>query len=89
MPFLDGAYITQWRDPERTRDSFARISKKDGDTYWRMLKESENIKPTEKFWQRRLAMSHWDIIRDEFRGRSLPLPSCWRARGRSSRRSFR
>jgi phytoene dehydrogenase-like protein len=57
MPFLDGAYITQWLDPERTRAEFAKINKKDGDAYWRMWKESENIKPAEKFWQRRLAMS--------------------------------
>ncbi|HEX3371264.1 MAG TPA: NAD(P)/FAD-dependent oxidoreductase [Candidatus Acidoferrales bacterium] len=66
MPFLDGSYITQWKDPERTRESFARINKKDGDTYWRMFKESENMQPTAKFWQRRLAMSHWDIIRMNF-----------------------
>ncbi len=66
MPFLDGAYVTQWRDPERTRAEFARINRKDGDTYWRMWKESEKIDPKEKFWQRRLAMSHWDIIRDNF-----------------------
>jgi phytoene dehydrogenase-like protein len=66
MPFLDGAYITQWRDPERTRAEFAKINKKDGDAYWRMWKESETIKPTEKFWQRRLAMSHWDLIRMNF-----------------------
>jgi phytoene dehydrogenase-like protein len=66
MPFLDGAYVTQWRDPERTRAEFAKFSKKDGDTYWRMWKESEKIVPTDKYWQRRLAMSHWDIIRDSF-----------------------
>lgn len=66
MPFLDGAYVTQWRDAERTRDSFARINKKDGDAYWRMWKESEHIDPSSKFWQRRLAMSHWDVIRMNF-----------------------
>jgi phytoene dehydrogenase-like protein len=66
MPFLDGAYVTQWRDPERTRAEFAKINQKDGDTYWRMWKESENIQPTAKYWQRRLAMSHWEIIRANF-----------------------
>ena len=66
MPFLDGAYVTQWRDAERTRAEFAKINKKDGDAFWRMWKESENIQPTAKFWQRRLAMSHWEIIRDNF-----------------------
>jgi phytoene dehydrogenase-like protein len=66
MPFLDGAYITQWRDPERTRAEFAKINPKDGDAYWRMFKESEKIDPKDKYWQRRLAMSHWDNIRDNF-----------------------
>ena len=28
MPFLDGAYITQWRDLDRTCDEFAKYSKK-------------------------------------------------------------
>jgi phytoene dehydrogenase-like protein len=66
MPFLDGAYITQWRDLDRTCEEFAKISKKDAATYRRMSKESEKIDPSSKFWQRRLAMSHWDIIRDNF-----------------------
>ena len=80
MPFLDGAYVTQWRDPERTRAEFAKYSKKDGDTYWRMWKESENIDPKDKYWQRRLAMSHWEIIRDSFEevhNRTFMLASPW------------
>jgi phytoene dehydrogenase-like protein len=66
MPFLDGAYITQWRDRERTCAEFAKISKKDAVAYRRMLNESETMQPSAKFWQRRLAMSHWEIIRDNF-----------------------
>jgi phytoene dehydrogenase-like protein len=66
MPFLDGAYITQWRDLDRTCDEFAKYSKKDADAYRRMFKESEKIDPKSKFWQRRLAMSHWEIIRENF-----------------------
>jgi phytoene dehydrogenase-like protein len=66
MPFLDGAYITQWRDLDRTCAEFAKISKKDAATYRRMFNESEKIDPSSKIWQRRLAMSHWDIIRDNF-----------------------
>ena len=80
MPFLDGAYVTQWRDPERTRDSFARINKKDGDAYWRMLKESEHIDSKQEFWARRLAMSHWDVIRMNFEDdhcRAFMLASPW------------
>ncbi|HVA94497.1 MAG TPA: NAD(P)/FAD-dependent oxidoreductase [Candidatus Dormibacteraeota bacterium] len=66
MPFLDGTYITQWRDPERTRAEFAKFSKNDGDAYWRMWKESGNIQPTTNYWKRRLAMSHWEIVRANF-----------------------
>lgn len=66
MPFLDGAYITQWRDLDRTCDEFAKYSKRDADAYRRMFKESEKIDPKSKFWQRRLAMSHWEIIRENF-----------------------
>src|SRR5579872_7273767 len=66
MPFLDGAYITQWRDLDRTCDEFAKYSKKDADTYRRMFKESEKIDPRTNFWRRRLAMSHWEIIRANF-----------------------
>src|SRR6202051_3794420 len=66
MPFLDGAYITQWRDPEHTCAEFAKISKKDAVAYRRMLNEYETMQPSAKFWQRRLAMSHWEIIRDSF-----------------------
>ena len=45
-----------------------------------MWKESETIKPTEKFWQRRLAMAYWDIIRMNFEDdhcRSFMLASPW------------
>jgi phytoene dehydrogenase-like protein len=66
MPFLDGVYITQWRDLDRTCDEFAKYSKKDADTYRRMFKESEKIDPRANFWRRRLAMSHWEIIRANF-----------------------
>jgi phytoene dehydrogenase-like protein len=66
MPFLDGAYITQWRDPERTYAEFAKISKKDADAYRRMMKEDETMDPKSAFWRRRLAMSHWEIIRANF-----------------------
>ena len=66
MPFLDGAYITQWRDLDRTCDEFAKLSKKDADAYRRMFKESDKIDPKSKFWQRRLAMSQWEVIRDNF-----------------------
>jgi phytoene dehydrogenase-like protein len=90
VPFLDGSYLTQWRDLDRTCDEFAKFSKKDGGAYRRMLAEFDAIKPIlmsasftpigfgkplndqlaaqprGKLWQRRLAMSAWEIIRDTF-----------------------
>ncbi|HSZ21033.1 MAG TPA: NAD(P)/FAD-dependent oxidoreductase [Candidatus Acidoferrum sp.] len=80
MPFLDGAYVTQWLDPERTRDSFAKINKKDGESYWRMFKESDSIDPKKAFWQRRLAMSYWEVVRMNFEDdhcRSFMLACPW------------
>jgi phytoene dehydrogenase-like protein len=66
MPFLDGGSITQWRDLDRTCATFAKFSKKDGEAYRRMFHESETIDANAKFWQRRLAMSHWEVVRDNF-----------------------
>ena len=45
MPFPDGSYLTQWRDPERTIAEFAKFSKKDAAAYRRMMEEYESVKP--------------------------------------------
>jgi beta-carotene ketolase (CrtO type) len=90
MPFLDGSYITQWHDAERTIAEFAKFSKKDGETFRRMMREYAEVAPifsalsfnpvgfgkpldqrlgeipSGKLWQRRLAMSAWDLIQDYF-----------------------
>jgi phytoene dehydrogenase-like protein len=90
VPFLDGSYLTQWRDLDRTCDEIAKFSKKDAAAYRIMLAEFDAIKPIlmsgsftpigfgkplsdqlaaqprGKLWQRRLAMSAWEIIRDTF-----------------------
>jgi phytoene dehydrogenase-like protein len=90
IPFSDGAYLTQWRDLDRTCDEFAKFSKKDAIAYRRMMTEYEAVRPIfaensytpvgfgkslnerlaahpqGKMWQRRLAMSAWEIIRDTF-----------------------
>ncbi len=90
FPFLDGTYITQWHDLDRTCAGLAKFSKKDAIAYRRMLEDYEAVAPIfnsvtfapigfakpvneqlanhpkGKFWQRRLAMSAWDIIRDTF-----------------------
>ncbi len=104
MPFLDGGYITQWRDLDRTCEEFAKFSKKDAAAYRRMYEEYESVAPIfdgnsfappgfgkglnerlaehpkGKFWQRRLAMAAWDIVRDGFEDshcRAFMLASPW------------
>ena len=44
-PFLDGSYLTQYHDIERTVAQFAKFSKKDADAYRRMITEYDAIKP--------------------------------------------
>src|ERR1700732_1194040 len=39
IPFLDGASITVWRDLDRTCETIARFSKKDAETFRRMVAE--------------------------------------------------
>src|SRR3979490_647840 len=39
IPFLDGAYITVWRDLDRTCETIARFSRKDAETFRRMVAE--------------------------------------------------
>ncbi|MFL5796594.1 MAG: phytoene desaturase family protein [Actinomycetota bacterium] len=45
IPFPDGAWLTQWRDPDRTRDEFARFSKRDADAFVRFLEQYESVAP--------------------------------------------
>ncbi len=90
IPFPDGAWLTQWRDLERTCDEFAKFSKKDAGAYRRIIAEYDAVKhifnaasytpigfgkplndrlaehPDGTLWQRRIALSAWDIIRDNF-----------------------
>ena len=44
-PFLDGSYLTQYHDIERTIEQFAKFSKKDAAAYRRMIAEYEAVKP--------------------------------------------
>jgi phytoene dehydrogenase-like protein len=44
-PFLDGSYLTQYHDIDRTCAEFAKFSKKDADAYRRMILEYEAVKP--------------------------------------------
>jgi phytoene dehydrogenase-like protein len=44
MPFDDGSSLTMWRDIDRTVAEFSRFSKRDGETYRRMMAEYDSIK---------------------------------------------
>ena len=39
IPFIDGASITIWRDLDHTCETIARISRKDANTYRKMVAE--------------------------------------------------
>ena len=82
IPFLDGAYITVWRDIDRTCETISRFSKKDAETFRRMVAEykaytaaggggrergeaAQSI-PKAGVWQRRAAMSGYDLVSSIF-----------------------
>ncbi len=83
IPFADGASITVWRDLDRTCETISRFSKKDAETFRRMVAEykaytgassaSQNAAgasaqkiPKAGVWQRRMAMSGYDLVCDLF-----------------------
>src|SRR5919198_781682 len=39
IPFSDGAWLTQWRDLDRTCEEFARFSRRDAEAYRRLIEE--------------------------------------------------
>jgi phytoene dehydrogenase-like protein len=45
LPFPDGAWLTQWRDPDRTCAELARFSRHDADAYRRLLRDYESVAP--------------------------------------------
>jgi phytoene dehydrogenase-like protein len=51
LPFPDGAWLTQWRDPDRTWEEFARFSRRDADAYRRMLDEYGAVAPLFGRWR--------------------------------------
>jgi phytoene dehydrogenase-like protein len=70
IPFLDGASITVWRDLDRTCETIAKISKKDAETFRKLLPEYKAYAESgaaargqmrrAKFWQQLNAMSGYD-----------------------------
>jgi phytoene dehydrogenase-like protein len=70
IPFLDGASITVYRDLDRTCETIAKISKKDAETFRKLLPEFKAYSESgpsrrgtvrrAKFWQQLNAMSGYD-----------------------------
>ena len=73
IPFVDGASITVWRDLDRTCETIAKFSKKDAETFRRLVpefKSNAQNAPAERgaarrpgVWQRLAAMSGYDAAR--------------------------
>jgi phytoene dehydrogenase-like protein len=51
VPFPDGAWLTQWRDPDRTCEELARFSRRDADAYRRMLADYGRVAPLFGRWR--------------------------------------
>jgi phytoene dehydrogenase-like protein len=85
--FADGSSIALWKDLDRTCAEYARISKKDAETYRRLFAEFKAYSeaaaanrsgapgsnaagaasiPHSGVWQRRFAMSGYDLVRELF-----------------------
>lgn len=81
--FADGASITVWQDLDRTCASYAAISKKDAETFRRLVGEFKAYQqataanrtaggeraasiPRAGVWQRRMAMSGYELVRELF-----------------------
>jgi phytoene dehydrogenase-like protein len=73
--FLDGASITMWKDLDRTCAEYAKYSRKDADTYKRLVAEYKAYSAASKsgaeipdgnIWRRRLAMSGYDLVNSTF-----------------------
>ncbi|HUA19812.1 MAG TPA: NAD(P)/FAD-dependent oxidoreductase [Bryobacteraceae bacterium] len=78
--FSDGVSLTVWKDLDRTCAEYARVSKKDAETFRRLVSEyqaytqatvrarsgGEAKIPNSRVWQRRMAMSGYDLIRELF-----------------------
>ena len=70
IPFLDGSSITVYRDLDRTCETIAKISKKDADTFRKLVPEYKAYAESgssgrgsvrrAKFWQQLSAMSGYD-----------------------------
>ena len=78
ISFPDKASITMWHDIERTYAEYAKYSKRDADTFKRLVteykaynaaKSSGSDIPNSAVWRRRFAMSGYDLINETFENR--------------------
>jgi phytoene dehydrogenase-like protein len=51
LPFPDGAWLTQWRDLDRTCEEFARFARRDADAYRTLLRAYESVAPLFGRWR--------------------------------------
>ena len=75
ISFADRESITMWQDSERTCAEYAKYSLKDANTFRNLLAENRAYKqaikrgtsiPRKEVWQRRLAMSGYDLVKASF-----------------------
>jgi len=73
IPFLDNTSLTMWTDPARTYQEYAKFSKRDADTFLRLVDELKALrrdqaqgKPASALWERRHAMSAYDLAMQTF-----------------------
>lgn len=81
IPFLDGSSITVWRDLDRTCETIAKISRKDAETFRKLVPEYKAYAESgpsakgsvrrAKFWQQLNAMSGYDATRVLFESNQL------------------
>jgi phytoene dehydrogenase-like protein len=92
--FPDGESLTMWLDRQRTAEQIARFSNADAAAYLRFLDDYERVAPEfarvrhtpgdtqprlDRIWERRAALSAWDVIRHEFGSRHVQAFMLWLA----------
>jgi len=73
IPFPDKTSLTMWRDSARTYEEYAKFSRRDADTFLRLIDELKAFRSnraagnaTPPIWERRHAMSAYDLVRATF-----------------------
>lgn len=73
IPFPDNTSLTMWRDHEKTYEEYARFSRRDADTFLRLLDEVKAYRRDQakgqtvsSLWRRRYAMSAYDLVKEMF-----------------------